>query len=87
MTGRPKKKAPAHRFRVSPNAESILRSLLAIRDPASLRRLAATPAGRAELERMQRVAAARAAEFEDYLRLARDVGTALDNALKSTLGA
>ena len=87
MTGRHKKKAPAQRFRVSPNAESIMRSLLAICDPASLRRLAATPAGRAELERMQRVAAARAAEFEDYLRLPKDVGNALDDALKSTLGA
>lgn len=87
MMGRNKKKAPTQRFRVSPNAESIMRSLLAICDPASLRRLAATPAGRAELERMQRVAAARAAEFEDYLRLAKDVGNALDDALKSTLGA
>lgn len=87
MSGRNRKKAPAQRFRVSPNAESIMRSLLATCDPTSLRRLASTAAGRTELERLQRVAAARATEFEDYLRLAKGVGTALDDALKSTLEA
>lgn len=87
MIGRNKRKAPTPRFRVSANAESIMRSLLAACDPTALRRLAATPAGRVELERMQRVATARAAEFEDYLKLARDVGAALDDALKSTLEA
>lgn len=87
MTGRTRKKAPTPRLRVGPNAESIMRSLLAACDPASLRRLASTAAGRTELERLQRVAAARAAEFEDYLRLAKGVGTVLDDALKSTLEA
>jgi hypothetical protein len=84
---RQKRRTTVPRLRVSPNAESLMRSLLATCDPASLRRLASSAAGRTELERLQRVAAARAAEFEDYLRLARDVGATLDDALKSTLEA
>lgn len=58
-----------------------MRSLLASCDPESLRRLASTAAGRVELERLHRVAAARAAEFEDYLKLAKDAGAALSDAL------
>lgn len=58
-----------------------MRSLLATCDPESLRRLASTSAGRTELERLQRVAAARAAEFEDYLKLAKDAGAAFSEAL------
>lgn len=81
------KKTATPRLRIGPNAETIMRSLLAVSDPASLRRLAATASGRAELQRLQRVAAARAAEFEDYLTQARTVGAVLDDALKSTLEA
>lgn len=82
-----RKKATAPRLRVSPNAETLLRTMLATCDKAKLRAMAADPAGRSELFRLQRIAAARVEEFEGYLQLARDAETMFSTALNSSLEA
>ncbi|MBD3827299.1 hypothetical protein [Stenotrophomonas sp.] len=84
---RQKRKTPAPRLRVSPNAETLLRTMLATCDTAKLRAMAADPAGRSELSRLQRIAAARVEEFEGYLQLARDAETMFSTALNTTLEA
>jgi hypothetical protein len=84
---RQKRKTQAPRLRVSPNAETLLRTMLATCDKAKLRAMAADPGGRAELYRLQRIAAARVEEFEGYLQLARDAETMFSIALNSTLEA
>jgi hypothetical protein len=61
--------------------------MLATCDKAKLRAMAADPGGRAELYRLQRIAAARVEEFEGYLQLARDAETMFSTALNSTLEA
>lgn len=81
--GTRKRKAQAPRLRVSSNADALLRSLMAANDPASLRRLAMNPEGRAELQRMQRVATARVEEFHGCLELARSVEASISDALRS----
>ncbi|MNK39689.1 hypothetical protein D3C87_583050 [compost metagenome] len=81
---RSKKKAAAPRLRVSPNAEALLRHMVASTSPARLRELAADPAGRVELFRLQRIAAARVEEFEGYLQSARDAESLFSTALNST---
>jgi len=83
MIARSKKKPSAPRLRINANAESIIRSLLAVSDPASLRRLSSTPVGRSELERLQRVAAARVEEFHGCLELARSVEASISDVLRS----
>ncbi|MGH8037523.1 MAG: hypothetical protein ACREPD_07250 [Stenotrophomonas sp.] len=83
MTGRrSKRKAAMPRLRVSPNAEALLRHMAASASPERLRELAADPAGRAELFRLQRIAAARVEEFEGYLELARDAESLFSTALR-----
>ena len=83
MTRASKRKATAPRLRVGANAEAIMRALLATSDPADLRRMAAHPEGRTEIERMQRVAAARVDEFQRYLALAQEVESNFSQALQT----
>ncbi|WP_367345243.1 hypothetical protein [Stenotrophomonas bentonitica] len=86
MIGRSSKKTSSTpRLRVSPNAEALLRHIVASASPARLRQLASDPAGRVELLRLQRIATARVEEFEGYLQLAKDAESLFSTALKSKL--
>jgi len=82
MIRRPKKMAASQRLLLSPNADAVMRAMVAASDPVSLRRLAADPAGRQELQRLQRVAAARADEFRTRLELARTLEATFTDALR-----
>lgn len=83
MKTKPKKAGVGPRLRVGANAEKLMRALLASSDPADLRRMASNPHGRTELERLQRVAAARVAEFQSHLELAKDVESTFSAALQT----
>lgn len=82
-----RKKTPLPRLRIGANAEALLRTMSTAADPMKLRRLSMDPTGRAELERLQRVAAARVAEFEGALQLARSLEATFTDALNSALEA
>ncbi|MGE8450160.1 MAG: hypothetical protein ACN6OP_05945 [Pseudomonadales bacterium] len=84
---RQKRRTAGPRLRVSPNADTLMRTMLATCDTAKLSAMAADPAGRSELYRLQRIAAARVEEFEGYLQLARDAETMFSTALNSSLEA
>ena len=80
---RQKRKTAVPRLRVGANAEALLRTMSTAADPMKLRRLSMDPTGRAELERLQRVAAARVAEFEGALQLARSLEATFTDALNA----
>jgi hypothetical protein len=83
MSRASKRKSSVPRLRVGGNAEAIMRALLATSNAADLRRMATHPVGRTEIERLQRVAAARVDEFQRYLALAKEVEANFAQALQT----